>query len=304
MSAKTSAKNVERPILVAKIFSHRVRSIASIQSTKGTGLIPEILKRGHETGAGIQNYPDAIAPNLSPERKTDYAPVGIYSTLTFPRQPQGEKKWSVSGWFVFRPNEAVANGPANGQLSGSQYGARFQHGLIRVSNSANLNFNLRASAPIDNANDREVSIGLALKIRSKLPIELILERRVPIDAGTPAFAAILATGVNDVRISKAISLNGYLQTGFVTATRIEPFIDGSATIERDIGLGSRSSVRVGAGIWGAAQSSTMRLDIGPLIAAQVPIGNRSLRFAAEWRQRVLGNALPASGPAISISADF
>ncbi len=220
-----------------------------------------------------------------------------------PQYPAG-KNWSLFGWFVFRPSQNFGNGAVNGQLSGSQYGVRLQHKLIRISKIVNLNANLRTSAPLDFADGKEAAIGLALKFSGKIPLDIILERRFPIGTGTPAFAAIAATGMNDVPITHSLLLSGYLQTGLVAATKAEPFIDGSMTIEREIHSRNSISLRVGAGLWGAGQFGASRLDMGPIIAARFPIGKGAVRVSAEWRQRVAGNAQPASGPAVSISTDF
>ena len=61
---------------------------------------------------------------------------------------------------------------------------------------------------------------------------------------------------------------------------------------------------VGAGLWGGAQPGVSRIDIGPQIVARIAVAETSLRVSAEWRQRVAGDAAPASGPSVTVGFDF
>jgi hypothetical protein len=304
MNTNTLAKTVVQPVQEPTLMSPPSKTPTSSRALKEAKFEPKASTSGFDIIKGMDSYLDTSDTVLSAHKIIDFGPNAVYSATTFPPKMPHEKKWHLDGWVVFRPSEIVGNGPANGQLSGSQFGARLQHSLTSVAKSASLNVNIRASAPLDHAAGKEVALGLALNVRGKIPVDLILERRIPIGTGTPAFAAILATGLNDVHILKKAILNGYLQTGFVADSRIEPFVDGSFTATRIVRLNSRRSIQVGVGIWGAAQSGISRLDIGPVVAGRVPVRGGTFRLAAEWRQRLAGNALPASGPAISISADF
>jgi hypothetical protein len=58
---------------------------------------------------------------------------------------------------------------------------------------------------------------------------------------------------------------------------------------------------VGLGVWGGAQPGLYRLDAGPRVTMRVR-GN--LRVHADWRQRLVGNARPGSGPALTLAGDF
>jgi hypothetical protein len=36
----------------------------------------------------------------------------------------------------------------------------------------------------------------------------------------------------------------------------------------------------------------------------LPVRSHSLRLSLDWRERVAGNAMPRSGPALTLGADF
>jgi hypothetical protein len=99
-------------------------------------------------------------------------------------------------------------------------------------------------------------------------------------------------------------LSGYAQTGIVGFARGDGFVDGALQIERALLDRNHTGLRLGVGVWGAAQPNVARIDVGPILAVKQRIGPASLRISAEYRWRVAGQARPASGPALSIGTDF
>jgi hypothetical protein len=68
-----------------------------------------------------------------------------------------------------------------------------------------------------------------------------------------------------------------------------------------------SDVLAGAGAWGSYQTGSpdaSALDLGPSVATRLPLGRWSLDMSADYRFRVAGNALPGSGPALTIATQF
>ncbi len=60
----------------------------------------------------------------------------------------------------------------------------------------------------------------------------------------------------------------------------------------------------GPGGWASLQTGAVtngRVDIGPTVWARLPLG---LELSADRRFRVVGNAAPGSGPAVTLSAGF
>jgi hypothetical protein len=55
------------------------------------------------------------------------------------------------------------------------------------------------------------------------------------------------------------------------------------------------------GVWGGVQPGLYRIDAGPRISIRV---RDNVHAHVNWRQRLIGNARPASGPALTLAADF
>ena len=73
------------------------------------------------------------------------------------------------------------------------------------------------------------------------------------------------------------------------------FVDGALAITRPV----YRTLSAGFGVWGGAQPGLYRL--GPRVSMQV---RKNVRVHFDYRQRLAGNALPGSGPAITLAADF
>lgn len=211
----------------------------------------------------------------------------------------------VSAWAIVRPVGSGPNLATNGQLGASQAGVRIQQPLLRSTERALIALNLRLSTPLDQKQGSEAGIGLSVRPIDRLPIELIFERRVALDrGGRNALAVIAAGGFDDKPLIKNVSMSGYAQTGIVGFVRGDGFVDGAVRVERIMLDRNRTGLRIGGGLWGAAQPDVARIDIGPILAVKQRLGTANLRISAEYRWRVAGQARPASGPALSIGTDF
>jgi hypothetical protein len=230
------------------------------------------------------------------------------SVIPPPSNPDQQRRFpdlNVSAWAIARPAGAVPNLATNGQLGGSQAGVRIQQPLIRTDQHMRVAINLRVSAPLDQRLGREAGLGLAVRPAKKVPMEVILERRVALDrGGRNALAVIAAGGFDDKPLIRKMTASGYVQTGMVGFAQNDGFIDGAVRVERALLDHSNGSLRLGAGLWGAAQPNVARIDAGPIVAVKQRLGAANLRISAEYRWRLAGQARPASGPAVSIGTDF
>ena len=57
----------------------------------------------------------------------------------------------------------------------------------------------------------------------------------------------------------------------------------------------------GFGIWGGAQPGLARLDVGPRLTMRM---RKNVKVHLDWRQKLVGNARPGSGPALTLAGDF
>lgn len=68
------------------------------------------------------------------------------------------------------------------------------------------------------------------------------------------------------------------------------------------------SLAAGLGSWGSIQNTggatIGRFDIGPSAAVRLGRGRLALELTADYRQRLAGKALPASGPTLTLSSSF
>lgn len=214
------------------------------------------------------------------------------------------RHWSLSGYALVRPGSGNAGIAPNGQLGGSQAGLRVQRTLAGSSRFS-LSGNGRVSASLGQRVGKEAGLGLALRRSGRVPVELLIERRVALDrGGRDAFAALAAGGFDDARLPGRVLLSGYVQAGVVGLKRRDGFVDGALRAEHDLLTVGKTGIRIGALMAGARQPSVSRLDAGPEIAARFRLAGTSVRLGAEWRERIGGNAAPGSGPAITFGLDY
>ena len=213
--------------------------------------------------------------------------------------------WSLSAFAIYRPNSGPASLSPTSQLGGSQFGFRAQRLLFEPGRNLTLSLNLRGSTPLKVSNGKEAGLGFAIRRAGRVPIELIVERRVAFDrGGRNAFAGLIATGFNDLPTLAGFNLSGYAQAGIVGLKRRDGFVDGSLWLDRKIASKGALALELGGGVWGAVQPGVSRVDIGPSAAIRFRIGSAGVRLGSEWRQRVSGNARPGSGPAITFGLDY
>ena len=107
-----------------------------------------------------------------------------------------------------------------------------------------------------------------------------------------------------MRLPYGMSGESYVQAGYVTGDFSSAFVDGQARITRPVAGADDFRLEAGAGAWGGAQEDAARLDVGPTAALTFRIGPARGRVSADYRFRVAGDAEPASGPALTVTAGF
>jgi hypothetical protein len=200
------------------------------------------------------------------------------------------QRFSLSAWLLVRGDTSPGLATA-GQLGGSQAGLRAR---IRVGEG--LYAVARVSGPLRSRFGKEGAIGLDVRPIASIPVTVIVERRIGLDQGGRDAFGIGAFGGFDRRVATGLRLDGYGQAGVVGLRRRDAYVDGALRAERSL----TRHIGVGAGLWGGAQPGAARLDVGP----QLVVHTGRFRIAAEWRQRVAGDARPGSGPVLSLGADF
>ncbi len=207
-------------------------------------------------------------------------------------------RFDLSAWMLVRGDVAPGLAAA-GQLGGNQAGVRARYRL-----RDGLHLAARLSGPLQARLGKEAAIAVDIRPVAPLPVTFSVERRIGLDrGGRDAFALGLLGGFEHA-LSPTLRFDTYGQAGLVGLKRRDGYVDGAARIERQLLARERVRIGIGAGVWGGAQPGVARLDIGPQLVVRVPVATGGVRIGAEWRQRVAGDARPASGPALSLGADF
>lgn len=238
-----------------------------------------VLLASAGAGPPAVHSPGPGAPSLAPE----------LAGVPAPRPRDRASRWSLSAWVFIRPGEGASLAPA-GTLGGSQIGARATYRL-----KPGLAASVRLYAPLANARAAEAALGLDWKPLRRLPVRLLAERRQALGPeGRSAFSLMGYGGVDAVPIGP-LRLDAYGEAGVVGTRRRDFFADGAGRLTAPAGR-----LRVGAGVWGAAQPGASRLDAGP--HAELRLGPAAL--SADWRFRLAGRARPGSGPTLTLSTGF
>lgn len=223
-------------------------------------------------------------------------------------EPMVQRRWSGDGWVLLRRGGNVL--PATGAAP-SAYGASQAGGVLRYrldpASAHDPRAYLRTTAALNGSNEREAALGVAARPLSDVPVIVAAEMRAAAQAGgtrlRPAIMAV--TQLPPVALPHRLRGEAYAQAGYVAGRFATPFVDAQIRADRTVAAIGGTDVRAGAGIWGGAQKGASRLDIGPTAAMGVALGARaSARLAVDWRFRVAGDAVPESGPALTLSAGF
>ena len=234
-------------------------------------------------------------PPLQPRQSTVALPA---QSPPVPLARRAFDRVQLSAWALLRGQQGMGFGPpslaSGGQLGGSQAGARLVY-----------NFTPRIAASLRTTSDvgrrgAEVAGGVRIQPVGQVPLWFTLERRQRISqccTGRNAFALFAESGVYQRPLPWDFELDAYLQAGVVGFRNRDAFIDGSMTFTRPV----YRQFSAGLGLWGGAQPGVYRVDAGPRLTMKV---RNSVRVHFDWRQRLGGNALPDSGPAITLAGDF
>jgi hypothetical protein len=235
-----------------------------------------------------------LAPVLPP---AELPPASPPATAALPALPS---RLSGSAWLLVRGPGTATGLVGASQLGGGQGGVRLAYAL---GEGRRVAVTLRGSAPLALSRDREVALGLAWR-PTALPVQLVAERRLVPGRGRGGTAVGLVGGFGLMPAIGGVTLEAYGQAGAIVRGRADAFGDGALRLAHPVAELGGVGLDVGLGAWGGAQRGAARLDLGPSIAASLPLADRRVRIALDWRQRIAGAARPGSGPALSVGTDF
>ena len=250
-----------------------------------------------ESGPSFQSVPQLAQWPLSGFSSLPthaVAPVSQSRPATFAR-PKPDRL-QLTAWSLLRGRQGVTVAPQSlapgGTLGGSQAGARLTYNFSRE-----IAASLRMTSPVGGSGG-EMAAGVKFTPFASIPVSLTAERRKAIGrfGGRDGFALFLEGGVYQQHLW-GMQLDGYAQAGVVGVRGRAYFADGGFTLTRPL----YRNFSGGLGLWGGTQPGLYRIDAGPRVTMRV---RNNMRVHLDWRQRVAGNALPRSGPAVTLAGDF
>ncbi len=252
---------------------------------RGTTPRPQVL----ETEAG-SNY---RAAGFGPEVKSEGQNGG----------QNADSRVSVYAYGFWRASDTpLGSGLAPApQYGGSQAGLIAAWDPFGAANSGPALLFRTSFAPP--GNQREFAVGAKWQPKKSLPVSLTVERRFRWPE-PDAFAGYLSGGVDNVKLAGAVNLHAFAQGGYLGGKNNTGFFDIQARANRPVADIGKMQLFAGSGIWAGGQKGGSRLDIGPSLETVIPLAQTSLRLQADWRFRIAGRALPASGPTLTLSSGF
>jgi hypothetical protein len=204
----------------------------------------------------------------------------------------------LTSWALLRSQQTGVAGSRSlapgGQLGASQAGARLLYNFNRL-----IALSGRLSSEVGRRGG-EGAAGVRIQPLVHVPVWLTAERRQAIGrygGGRSAFALFAEGGIYQRPLPWRFALDAYFEGGVVSVKQRDLFFDGGLTVTRPV----RGKFSAGFGIWGGAQPRLARLDVGPRLTVRV---RKNLKVHLDWRQKVVGNARPGSGPALTLAGDF
>lgn len=221
-------------------------------------------------------------------------------------------RWSVYGWSLLRQGTRAGALAPGAQYGGSQAGLIVRYAMGDRARA--LSVYARAATALASDDDRTLAIGAAARPWAGVPVDLAVERRFGLaDGQRDRFAAMLLAGGGGAIARSQVRLDAFGQAGIVGRSQPQGFFDLQMLATRQVAQADNHVITVGGGVWAGGQQEfdatgdkrwVHRVDLGPRVAVALPVREGRLTVALDWRQRVDGNALPASGATITVSTGF
>ncbi len=223
------------------------------------------------------------------------------------------KRWSIAGYILSRSGGANDPLAASPVLGGGQAGVAAGYVLnplaaTRLSVVGRVSAASRANGGLDQET-AEAALGLRLQPFRNVPLAIDAERRFALGlVARNGWAARLSGGGSAEAglAGRPFRIDGYGEAGVIGFRQTALYAGGQLRAGTPLLSLGQVTIDGGAGLWGAAQRdygrTVSRLDVGP--SAQFRIQPWPFRAQVDYRLRAAGNALPKSGPVITVSGEF
>jgi hypothetical protein len=266
---------------------------------------------GHEPLAGDRRSSGANPALLAGEASWPGGAPFLPASAAGPATAAGGR-WSANAWAFWRQGSDAAPVP-QGRVptyGASQAGAVLQYRLAPAS-PHDPRLYARAYRALVERGESELALGASARPIARVPARLAGELRYTDGAVSNALrpAAYAVTELPPFALAHGVQLEAYGQAGWVGGPSATAFVDGQASVTRELhqiaGLtDNRVRFSLGAAAWGGAQEDAQRVDIGPTMRLDLTVGEVPARLSVDWRERVGGDASPGSGLAATLSTQF
>lgn len=286
----------------ATLFGSELLMVAGLAQME----VPEALLAYLQPAADHRAALAQVRPAAAPQLPSGVPQAAVGATIAPPPRTAGPGRWSGDAWMLLRDDTTTSLTSGRPSYGRSQAGAVLRYRLSSGTAGLSPQLYLRGSTALAGAREQEVAAGAALRPLPGVPLRIAAELRVNDNrAGHQLRPAMFAvTELPPVALPAGTIGEAYVQAGYVGGDFASAFVDGQARVDRPLLGRGTTQLRLGAAAWGGAQRGSNRLDVGPSASAGFAIGGLRARVAADYRLRVAGNAEPASGPAVTISAGF
>jgi len=224
------------------------------------------------------------------------------------------KRWSIAAYTLARSGGLGDPLAASPVLGGGQSGAAVAYTIDPLARRpVSVVARIAAAAGPDGSIDREATeaaVGLRVQPIPGVPVAVDVERRIALGAiARNAWAARVSGGTSGMVTiaNRPVNLEAFGEAGIVGFDSDPDLYAGGqgrgATPLFSLG---RVSMDAGAGIWGGAQRgfgvTASRLDVGP--SARFIVKPWSFSAQVDYRFQAAGNALPGTGPVLTVFGEF
>lgn len=217
-------------------------------------------------------------------------------------------RWSGDAWLLWRQGGDSAG---TGSVLLPSYGANQVGAVLRYRLAPGSGYRptayVRAYGALNGTGEREVAAGFSARPVPAVPVMVMGEARASHFAGGTTHlrpAVTLVTELAPVMLPGAMRAETYVQAGYVGGTASTAFVDGQFRLEHIAARSPHAEIRLGGGVWGGAQTGAGRMDVGPTATVAFNTAKAGAHVSVDWRFRVAGNAMPGSGPAVTLAAGF
>jgi hypothetical protein len=219
--------------------------------------------------------------------------------------PARMKRFSIDSWMLLRRDRSSAPAAIGGSYGRSQTGTVLRYEL-KPGSPFQPRAYIRGTRSLEGPQEGELAAGLSGRPVPGLPVLLAGEMRYYRTPTHQEFrpSVYAVTQFQPQHLPMDFRAETYFQGGYVGGQFATPFIDGQVRVDRKFFQFGDVELRGGGGMWGGAQKGAQRLDVGPGMSVYFGNGTVHSRLSLDYRFRVAGDAAPASGPALTLSAGF